>query len=60
MNPFAVHEIADAMAQAADMPAEDRQRRMRKMRDHLAHHNVYRWGGKVLSELLKFDFPENV
>ncbi|MFO0851283.1 MAG: trehalose-6-phosphate synthase [Gemmataceae bacterium] len=60
VNPFAVHEIADAMAQAADMPAEDRQRRMRKMRDHLAHHNVYRWGGKVLSELLKFDFPENV
>jgi hypothetical protein len=29
------------------------------MREHLARHNVYRWGGKVLAELLRFDFPEN-
>jgi hypothetical protein len=33
---------------------------MRRLREHVAGHNVYRWGGKVLSELLKFDFPENV
>ena len=59
VNPFAVHEIADAMHQALTMPAEDRARRMRKMRDHLERHNVYRWGGKVLSELLKFEFPEH-
>jgi alpha,alpha-trehalose-phosphate synthase [UDP-forming] len=60
VNPFAVHEIAGAMHQALTMPDEDRARRMRKMREHLERHNVYRWGGKVLSELLKFDFPENV
>jgi trehalose 6-phosphate synthase len=60
VNPFAVHELTDAMAQAADMPADERQRRMRRMRDHLERHNVFRWGGKVLSELLRFDFPENV
>jgi trehalose 6-phosphate synthase len=59
MNPFAYHEIADAMHQALVMPAEERQRRMRKMREHVARHNVYRWGAKVLSELLKFEFPEN-
>jgi trehalose 6-phosphate synthase len=60
VNPFAVHEIAGAMHQALTMPDEERARRMRKMREHLERHNVYRWGGKVLSELLKFDFPENV
>lgn len=60
VNPFAIHEIAAAMAAAADMPQEERSRRMRRMREHLARHNVYRWGGKVLSELLRFDFPENV
>jgi trehalose 6-phosphate synthase len=60
VNPFAVHEIAAAMHQALTMPDEDRTRRMRKMREHLERNNVYRWGGKVLSELLKFDFPENV
>jgi trehalose-6-phosphate synthase len=60
VNPFAVHELADAMHQAVAMPPEERARRMRRMREHLRRHNVYRWGGKVLSELLKFDFPENV
>lgn len=60
VNPFAVHEVADAMHRAVVMPVEERSRRMRKMREHVERHNVYRWGGKVLSELLKFDFPENV
>lgn len=47
------------MAVAAEMPLTERSRRMRRMREHIAHHNVYRWGGKVLAELLRFDFPEN-
>jgi trehalose 6-phosphate synthase len=60
VNPFATHEIADCMYAALTMPPEEQTRRMRRMREHLERHNVYRWGGKVLSELLKFDFPENV
>ena len=48
VNPFAVHEIAEAMHQALTMPDEERTRRMRQMREHLERHNVYRWGGKVL------------
>jgi trehalose 6-phosphate synthase len=58
VNPFAYHEIADAMHQAMIMPAEERQKRMRKLRELVRVNNVYRWGGKVLSELLKFDFAE--
>lgn len=60
VNPFAVHEVADAMHTALAMAPEERTRRMKRMREHVERHNVYRWGGKVLSELLKFDFPENV
>lgn len=60
VNPFAVHELCDAMFQAVTMPADERTRRMQRMREHVERHNVYRWGGKVLSELLKFDFPENI
>ncbi|HMO36783.1 MAG TPA: trehalose-6-phosphate synthase, partial [Gemmatales bacterium] len=59
VNPFAVDELAEAMYRACQMPADERQRRMVRMREHLERHNVYRWGGKVLSELLKFDFPES-
>ena len=58
VNPFAVHEIADAMHQAIIMPDTERQRRMRKLREQVEKYNVYRWGGKVLSELLKFEFQE--
>jgi trehalose 6-phosphate synthase len=60
VNPFAIHELADAMYQAATMPPEERSRRMSRMREHVERHNVFRWGGKILSELLRLDFPENV
>jgi len=60
VNPFATHEIAHAMHAALTMPLDERQRRMKRMREHIERHNVYRWGGKVLAELLKFDFPEHV
>jgi len=60
VNPFAVHEMADAMQQAVSMPVAERKRRMQRMREHVERNNVYRWGGKVLAELLKFDFPENL
>lgn len=58
INPFAVDQLAEAMYKACTMAPEERQRRMIRMREHLERYNVYRWGGKVLSELLKFDFPE--
>ncbi|MFO1005610.1 MAG: trehalose-6-phosphate synthase [Planctomycetaceae bacterium] len=60
VNPFAIEELADAMYGATQMTDEEQARRMQRMREHVERHNVYRWGGKILSELLKFDFPENV
>jgi trehalose 6-phosphate synthase len=60
VNPYAVHEIADAMKTALDMPDDERAKRMRRMREQVARNNVYRWAGKILSELLKFEFPETV
>ena len=54
-----VDEIADAMSQAAEMPEEERRKRMHKMRAVVAEHNVFRWAGKLLSALVKFEFPEN-
>lgn len=59
VNPFATHELAEAMHQAITMSPDERTRRMRRMREHIERYNVYRWGGKVLAELLRCDFPEN-
>ncbi|MBI1789620.1 MAG: trehalose-6-phosphate synthase [Acidobacteria bacterium] len=60
VNPFAIGPGAHAMRQALTMPREERRRRMQKMRSTVAGSNVYRWAGKFLSALLKFDFAESV
>ncbi len=59
INPFAIHEVSDAMRRALEMPADEQRRRMRRLREQVAYNNVYRWAGKFLSELLKFELPEN-
>lgn len=57
-NPFAVHEIAEALLTALEMDEAEQRRRMSRMREHIRFNNVYRWAGKILSMLLKFDIPE--
>jgi alpha,alpha-trehalose-phosphate synthase [UDP-forming] len=60
VNPFAIHELADAIFQSLTMPEDERRKRMQKMRAVVAENNIYRWAGKVLSTLLKFEFPDNL
>lgn len=59
INPFAIHEISDAMKRALEMPREEQCRRMQRLREQVAYNNVFRWAGKFLSALLKFDLTEN-
>ena len=57
-NPFAIDELADAIHQAVEMPQAERKKRMQRMRSAVQDNNVYRWAGKILSALLKFDIPD--
>ena len=59
VNPFAVDEMAEAIALAVEMPEEERRKRMKKMRAVVAGNNIYRWAGKILSALFNFEFPES-
>jgi trehalose 6-phosphate synthase len=59
VNPFAIGEMADAIRMAIEMPQAERRRRMKKLREAVAKNNIYRWAGKIMSALLKFDFPES-
>ena len=59
INPFAIHEVSEAMHRALTMPGEEQARRMSRLREQVAYNNVFRWAGKFLSALLKFDLPEN-
>jgi trehalose 6-phosphate synthase len=58
VNPFSIEEMANAIHRAVTIPEAERRRRMKKMREAVASNNVYRWAGKILSALLKFDFAE--
>ena len=58
VNPFAVHETAEAIHQALIMEPAERERRMMRMREKIAYNNVYRWAGKILSHLMHLDIPD--
>jgi trehalose-6-phosphate synthase len=47
------------MRHALEMAPSQRQRRMQKMRAAVEGNDIYRWAGKILSALLRFDVPED-
>jgi alpha,alpha-trehalose-phosphate synthase [UDP-forming] len=58
VNPFAIDEMAAALRIALEMPEDERRKRMQKQRAAVAQNNIYRWAGKYLSTLLKFEFTD--
>jgi alpha,alpha-trehalose-phosphate synthase [UDP-forming] len=55
VNPYAIDHFADAIVKAVEMPKEERQRRMRKMREVVSENNIYKWAADIISELVKLD-----
>jgi len=60
VNPFSIEEGAEAYHAALRMHPDERRRRMAKMREVVENNNVYRWAGKLLSELSNIEFPEQL
>ena len=58
VNPFSIDEVAAAIHQAILMPAEERHRRMNRMRTVVAENNVYRWAGEILQTLAGIETAE--
>ena len=48
VNPCDIDDVADVIATALTLPADDQSRRMRAMRRHVAERNVFRWAGDLL------------
>jgi trehalose 6-phosphate synthase len=48
VNPYDLHQSADALAAALRMPAAEQRERMAAMRRLIAEFNVYRWAGRML------------
>ncbi len=58
VNPFSPDEVAAAMNLAIVMRPEEQARRMTRLRTAVEENNIYRWAGKFLSILLKFEFAD--
>ena len=58
INPYDAEQFSDGLYQALCMPMEERHRRMIKMRQVIHEHNIFRWAGKIISGILKFQFKE--
>jgi len=53
VNPFAMDDFAEALHQALQMPEDQQEQRMRRMRQQVTDNNIYRWAGMLLSEASK-------
>jgi trehalose 6-phosphate synthase len=53
VNPYDLDEMAEAIRTAVEMPSEQRTARMARMRQVIHEHNIYRWAGLLLAELLR-------
>lgn len=58
INPYDGMQFSEGLYQALMMHEEERSKRMGKMGEQIKANNIYRWAGKIISELLKFEFKE--
>ncbi|MCR4337241.1 MAG: trehalose-6-phosphate synthase [Candidatus Omnitrophica bacterium] len=59
VNPYDCDQFGEGILTALALSEDERRKRMKKMREIVANHNIFRWAGKVLSDLLKFEFKED-
>jgi trehalose 6-phosphate synthase len=51
INPYATDEFSEKIREAIEMPEPSRKKRMRKLRETVQNNNIYRWAGKIITEL---------
>jgi trehalose-6-phosphate synthase len=51
VNPYAIDETATTLYQALCMDESERRARMTALRETVSRNNIYRWAGKMVTEL---------
>jgi len=51
VNPYDIEQMAEAIRIALELPAEERQARMKRMRRVVQEHNVFRWAANLIADL---------
>lgn len=55
INPYAIDDIAETIQAAIEMPADQRRKRMLKLRRKVQENNIYRWAADVITEMVKIE-----
>jgi trehalose 6-phosphate synthase len=58
VNPYDTEEMAEAIHAALEMDPKERRSRMRRMRETVIDHNIYRWAGNLIAELCQVRLEE--
>jgi len=58
INPYDPEQFSEGIYSALKLSDRERKKRMSRIRHVVQQNNIYRWAGKILSELLKFEFKE--
>lgn len=58
INPYSREAFSEGIYKGLTLSEKKRHRSMTKMRQTIKENNIYRWAGKILSELLRFEFKE--
>jgi trehalose-6-phosphate synthase len=57
VNPYDIEEMADAIKFALTLGPSEKSDRMQRMRSVVKEHNIYRWAGKLITELSHVRLP---
>lgn len=60
VNPYDIGQTAEAIRIALEMPQEEQEERMRRMRVSLKEHNIYRWASDLVGELAQVRLPGSI
>ena len=55
INPYSPDHLAEAIKTALEMPKDERQKRMSRMRQIVQENNIYKWASDIITELLKLE-----
>ena len=57
INPYDTERFAEAIRRALEMPPDEREARMGRMRRQVEENNIYRWAANFLAELTSVPIP---
>jgi len=58
VNPYDIEQLADAIRFSLEMEPAEKIRRMKRMRETVREHNIYRWAGNLIEDLTRIQ-PED-